>query len=95
MRQVVIYLKPTSSKLIQQNIFTISGMRHEFEVIQLWEQPTADFFKFPGLLPLAVLGQTENRTQTLREVSSLIDKIEDKRGKKESEKSEEGKSKIE
>ncbi len=79
MRQVVIYLKETGSDLVQQNTFTISGMRHEFEVIRLWEQDYANFLNFPGLLPLAVLGRSDNRTQTLREVSSLIDNIQDRR----------------
>ncbi len=79
MRQIVIYLRSTGSELAQQNVFTISGMRHEFEVIRLWEQPTKDFLQFPGLLPLAVLGQTEDRTQTLREVSSLIDNLQNRR----------------
>ena len=79
MRQIVIYLKSTGSELVRQNVFTISGMRHEFEVIRLWEQPTADFLQFPGLLPLAVLGRTEDRTQTLRKVSLLIDNLKDRR----------------
>ena len=79
MRQVVIYLKPTVSDLVRQNVFTISGMRHEFEIIRLWEQPTADLLKFPGLLPLAVLGRSDDKTQTLQEVSSIIDTIEEKR----------------
>ena len=79
MRQIVIYLKCTGSDLVRQNVFTISGMRHEFEIIRLWEQPTADLLKFPGLLPLAVLGRSEDKTQTLREVSSIIDTIEDRR----------------
>ncbi len=79
MRQIVIYLKSTGSDLVRQNVFSISGMRHEFEIIRLWEQPTADLLKFPGLLPLAVLGRTEDKTQTLREVSSIIDSIEDRR----------------
>jgi len=81
MRQVVIYLKPTSSELVHKNVFTISGLRHEFEVIRLWEKPTADFLKFPGLLPLAVLGLTEDRTQTLQDVSLLIDKLKNRREK--------------
>ncbi len=34
---------------------------------------------FPGLLPLAVLGQSDNRAGTLQEVSSVIDRIEDRR----------------
>jgi predicted transposase/invertase (TIGR01784 family) len=79
MRQVVIYLKSTRSELVRQNVFTISGMRHEFEVIRLWEQSTADLLRFPGLLPLAVLGLTEDRTQTLRQVSSLIENLKDRR----------------
>ncbi|MDJ0715919.1 MAG: Rpn family recombination-promoting nuclease/putative transposase [Prochloraceae cyanobacterium] len=79
MRQIVIYLKSTGSQLVQQNVFTISGMRHEFEVIRLWEQPYSDFLQFTGLLPLAVLGRTNDRTQTLREVSSLIDNISNKK----------------
>jgi len=81
MRQIVIYLKETGSDLVRQNTFTISGMRHEFEVIRLWEQDYANFLNFPGLLPLAVLGQSDNPTQTLREVSSVIDRIEDRRQK--------------
>ncbi len=79
MRQLVIYLKPSRSELVNQNLFTISGMRHEFEVICLWEKPTADFLQFPGLLPLAVLGKSEDRTQTLQEVSSSIDNLKYKR----------------
>ena len=79
MRQVVVYLKETGSDLVQENTFSISGMRHEFEIIRLWEQPYSDFLDFPGLLPLAVLGRSDNRTQTLREISSVISRIEDSR----------------
>lgn len=61
MRQVVIYLKETSSELVQQNTFTIGATRHEFEVVRLWEQPTAVFLSYPGLLPFAVLGGTDDR----------------------------------
>ena len=35
MRQVVIYLKQTSSEMVHQNTFSIPGTRHEFEVIRL------------------------------------------------------------
>lgn len=79
MRQLVIYLKSTGSELVRQNTFNISGMRHEFEVIRLWEQPYSELLQFPGLLPLAVLGRTDDRTQTLREISSLIDNLSDRR----------------
>lgn len=79
MRQLVIYLKSTGSDLVRQNAFNISGMRHEFEVIRLWEQPYSDLLQFPGLLPLAILGRTDDRTQTLREIGSLIDNLNDRR----------------
>ena len=79
MRQLVIYLKSTGSDLVRQNAFNVSGMRHEFEVIRLWEQPYSDLLQFPGLLPLAILGRTDDRIQTLREIGSLIDNLGDRR----------------
>ena len=87
MRLVVIYLKPPgaakskAAKSINQNVFKISGMRHKFEIIRLWEQPYSDLLQYPGLLPLAILGRTRDRIQTLREISEAIDKIEDKKDK--------------
>ena len=73
MRQVVIYLKPTASELVQQTAFAIPGTRHEFEVIRLWEYPSTDLVQYPGLLPLAVLSRTEDKTQTLREIAQRIE----------------------
>jgi predicted transposase/invertase (TIGR01784 family) len=42
MRQIVVYLRPTRSPRVYQNTFEISGLRGEFEVVRLWEQPTDD-----------------------------------------------------
>jgi len=78
MVQVVIYLKPTSSKLVQQNVYQTDKMRHEFDVIRLWEQPVSELIKYPGLLPLAALGKTDDREENLRQISLQIDKIEDR-----------------
>jgi predicted transposase/invertase (TIGR01784 family) len=78
MRQVVIYLKPTSSALVYQTCFEIPGMRHEFEVVRLWEQPPSLFLRSPGLLPLAVLAQTEDRPDLLRQVANQIGTIADR-----------------
>jgi predicted transposase/invertase (TIGR01784 family) len=75
MRQVVIYLTPSNSELVYQNVFEISGMRHEFEVIRLWEQPTELFLNMPGLLPLAVLTQTPDQAQTLTQVAARVEAI--------------------
>jgi predicted transposase/invertase (TIGR01784 family) len=75
MRQVVIYLTPSSSELVYQNVFEIPGTRHEFEVIRLWEQPTQPFLESTGLLPLAVLTQTPDQAQTLRQVAARVEAI--------------------
>ena len=75
MKQVVIYLTPSNSERVYQTTFEISGMRHEFEVIRLWEQPTQPFLELAGLLPLAVLTNTPDRAQTLRQVAERIEAV--------------------
>ena len=57
------------------------ALNHEFNVIRLWEQPTEIFQQYQGLLPLAVLTKTGDRTETLREVAQLIDNIDDRKVK--------------
>ncbi|UBF27781.1 Rpn family recombination-promoting nuclease/putative transposase [Kovacikia minuta CCNUW1] len=79
MRQVVIYLQPTTSNLVQQTTFVLETTRHEFEVIRLWEQPTHAFLHTPGLLPFAVLSQTNDRLSTLQQVAQQINQITDSR----------------
>jgi predicted transposase/invertase (TIGR01784 family) len=75
MRQVVIYLTRSNSELVYQNVFEIPGTRHEFEVIRLWEQPTQPFLESTGLLPLAVLTQTVDASQTLRQVAERVESL--------------------
>ncbi|MBN8562308.1 Rpn family recombination-promoting nuclease/putative transposase [Leptolyngbya boryana CZ1] len=77
MRQVVIYLKPTTSPLVYETAYVMECTRHEFDVIRLWEQPTSIFLQYPGLLPFAVLGQTETPAETLRQATEIVDQIED------------------
>jgi predicted transposase/invertase (TIGR01784 family) len=60
MRQVVIYLKQTTSELVYETSFILENTRHEFQVVRLWEQPASLFLQYPGLLPFAALGQSEN-----------------------------------
>ena len=79
MRQVVIYLTRSKSELVYQNVFEIPGTRHEFEVIRLWEQSTQPFLEATGLLPLAVLTQTSDATQTLRQVAAKVEAISEMR----------------
>jgi predicted transposase/invertase (TIGR01784 family) len=73
--QVVIYLRPTESELVSQTTFTANNLRHEFQVIRLWEQPTETFLQRPGLLPYAALSQTNDRSRVLREVAQAIDSL--------------------
>jgi predicted transposase/invertase (TIGR01784 family) len=77
MRQVVIYLKQTTSPLVFQTSFTLERTHHEFEVIRLWEQPAATFLEYPGLIPFAVLGQSANAEETLRQAAQRVDQIAD------------------
>jgi predicted transposase/invertase (TIGR01784 family) len=77
MRQVVIYLKPTTSELAYQTSYVLERTRHEFDVIRLWEQPASLFLQYPGLLPFAALGQSASPVEVLRQVTQIVDQIED------------------
>lgn len=73
--QVVIYLRQTDSERVYQTRFSANQLRHEFQVVRLWEQPTELFFQHPGLLPFAALSQTSDRAATLRAVAESIDEL--------------------
>ena len=75
MRQIVIYLTPTTSELVYQTSFEIANTRHEFEVIRLWEQPAGMFLESPGLYPFASLGQTDEPESVLRSVAAKIEEV--------------------
>ena len=65
------------SELAYQTAYVLERTHHEFDVIRLWEQSTSVFLQHPGLLPFAVLGQTEVPAETLRQATELVDQIED------------------
>lgn len=75
MQQVVVYLRQSTSPLVYQTVFELPNTRHEFRVIRLWEQPTAEFLVSPGLLPFAVLTQTTNRAEVLQTVAQRVEAI--------------------
>jgi predicted transposase/invertase (TIGR01784 family) len=77
MRQVVIYLKQTSSERVYQTNFEMENTRHEFEVVRIWEQPASLFLQYPGLIPFATLGQSADAEETLRQAAQRIDQIAD------------------
>ncbi|MGG6266842.1 Rpn family recombination-promoting nuclease/putative transposase [Leptolyngbya sp. AN03gr2] len=79
MQQVVIYLKRTRSELVYQTYYELEleRTRHEFDVIRLWEEPASLFLQYPGLLPFATLAQSESPEGMLRQVTQIVDQIED------------------
>lgn len=76
MRQVVIYLKFTTSELAYQTRFTLENTHHDFQAVRLWEQPASLFLQYPGLLPFATLGQSENPSEMLRQAIQIVEQIE-------------------
>jgi predicted transposase/invertase (TIGR01784 family) len=75
MRQIVIYLRKTSSERVHQTAFEIENTLHRFEVIRLWEQPTSIFLESVGLYPFASLTQTDEPESILRSVAAKIEDI--------------------
>lgn len=76
--QVVIYLRETDSALARVNNFVLPELRHEFNILRLWEIPTEQLLQSLGLLPFAVLSQTENPVQVLEQVARRIDRVTDR-----------------
>ena len=75
--QVVVYLKPSQSADVYQDVFELPRTRHEFDIIRMWEQPYSELLTKPGLLPLAILGKTEDRVAALRQISASIEQTRD------------------
>jgi predicted transposase/invertase (TIGR01784 family) len=75
MRQIVIYLRKTTSELVYETTFEIENTRHQFEVIRLWEQPAVIFLESQGLYPFASLAQTDEPESILRAVAARIEEI--------------------
>jgi predicted transposase/invertase (TIGR01784 family) len=79
MRQIVIYLTPTTSDLVSLTTFELESTRHEFEVIRLWEKPSSIFLESVGLYPFASLAQTDEPELVLREVAARIEEIPERK----------------
>jgi predicted transposase/invertase (TIGR01784 family) len=76
MKQIVIYLRKTTSERVYKTTFEIENTRHQFEVIRLWEQPASIFLASQGLYPFASLAQTDEPESILRAVAAKIEDIE-------------------
>jgi predicted transposase/invertase (TIGR01784 family) len=76
-RQVVIYLRQTTSKRVYQDYFEISGLYAQYNVVRIWEVPAAELMAYEGLLPFVALSQTEDASQSLQNVVQAINQIPD------------------
>ena len=79
LHQIVIYLKPSNSALVNQDSFRKGATTHHYRAIRLWEESPDIFLKTLGLLPLAVLTQNQDPAIRLRQVAEVLDTITDKR----------------
>jgi predicted transposase/invertase (TIGR01784 family) len=75
--QVVIYLRQTTSKKVYQDYFEISGLYAQYHVVRIWEVPAAELMAYEGLLPFVALSQTEDASQSLRNVVQAINQMPD------------------
>jgi predicted transposase/invertase (TIGR01784 family) len=76
--QVVVYLRKTNSPRVYQDYFEIAGMYATYRVIRIWEVPVAELMQYPGLLPFAALGQTDDPEQTLRTAVQAMQQLPDR-----------------
>lgn len=75
--QVVIYLRKNQSAAVKINTFELLELQHRYNVVRLWEVPSETFLDVSGLLPFAVLSQTDNPEKVLQQVARQIEKISD------------------
>jgi predicted transposase/invertase (TIGR01784 family) len=75
--QVVIYLRKTDSPRVHQDYFEIAGMYAEYRVIRIWEVPVEELMQYPGLLPFAALGKTDNPERALRSAVQKMKRVKD------------------
>lgn len=75
--QVVIFLKETTSEAVYIDRFAVGRTFHSYRVVRIWEQDPSLLLANPGLLPLAVLAQTDSPTSLLEQVAAKIDMIEE------------------
>ncbi|MFM7877256.1 MAG: Rpn family recombination-promoting nuclease/putative transposase [Microcystis panniformis] len=75
--QVVIYLRKNQSAAVKINNFELLELQHRYNVVRLWEVPSETFLDVSGLLPFAVLSQTDNPAKILQQVARQIEKISD------------------
>ncbi|MCT7979149.1 Rpn family recombination-promoting nuclease/putative transposase [Laspinema olomoucense] len=74
-KQVIIWLKPTSNPAVFEREFISENTRHRYDVIRMWEESPEPLLQDPALLPLAVLSATQEPNQLLAQVAQEVAKI--------------------
>jgi predicted transposase YdaD len=77
--QVIIFLRPNNAVI--EDYFQVGNTIHRYRVIKIWECDPTPLLQKPELLPLAVLGKSEQPEVLLSQVAERVDKIEDRRQK--------------
>jgi predicted transposase/invertase (TIGR01784 family) len=73
--QVVVVLIPPSDKTVIEDWFRSGNTQHHFNVVKMWEEPTAFFLEDPILLPFATLTQTESADRLLNQVAHQVERL--------------------
>ncbi|MDS3861790.1 Rpn family recombination-promoting nuclease/putative transposase [Thermosynechococcaceae cyanobacterium BACA0444] len=75
-KQIVLFLRATTSPQAQVNTFETENTIHRYQVIRLWEVEASDLLPFPTLWPLAILAKSENPERLLAEVAQRLESLE-------------------
>jgi predicted transposase/invertase (TIGR01784 family) len=76
-RQMVLYLRPTTSAQVFADRFRDENTEHRYEVVRLWERAPQELMGRVGTLPLAILAGQGEKTGLLREVARAIARLPD------------------
>jgi predicted transposase YdaD len=74
--QVIVLLLPPSAETIVESVFAVATTRHEYQVINLWEQASEPFLNDPALLPLACLTATTPAKTLLQQVAHRVNQLD-------------------
>jgi predicted transposase/invertase (TIGR01784 family) len=73
--QVVVVLTPPTDETVIDDWFRSGHTQHRFNVVKMWEEPTAFFLEDPILLPFATLTQTESADRLLNQVAQQVERL--------------------
>jgi predicted transposase YdaD len=81
--QVLVLLRPPAEGTEIESAFVLGTTRHEFMVLELWEQDPELFLDNPVLLPFAPLTLGMTSAESLSQVAQEVAKIESRTQRKE------------